>query len=114
MITKVIPGEKMRTEIQLRQIAAGHMLGIRATAAPIRHRVESAISDGNEVVLNFNGVEATQSFVDEVIGALILRRGPSVLDRLVFQGCSDTVRAIVRFVAADRADQFAKRALSVH
>lgn len=104
----------MRTEIQLRHIAAGQMLGIRATATPIRHRVESAILEGKEVVLNFNGVEATQSFVDEVVGALILRQGPSVLDRLVFLGCSDNVRAIVRFVAADRVDQFSKRALCVH
>lgn len=99
----------MRTEVRLQPLASGRMVGIRSQATPLRYEVENAISAGREVVLNFEGVEATQSFVDEIVGALILRRGPQVLDRLIFQGCSDSVRAIVRFVAADRSDQFARQ-----
>jgi hypothetical protein len=37
---------------------------------------------------------------------LILRDGPEVLQRIVFKNCSDDTRAIIEFVATDRADQF--------
>lgn len=59
-------------------------------------------------MFDFSGVEATQSFVDELIGTLILKRGPDVLGQVVFKSCSDDVRAIIEFVAADRADQYRK------
>lgn len=98
----------MRTEIVLQPVASGRMVGMRSNAVPLRKQVELAISGGKDVAINFQGVEATQSFVDELVGALILKHGPGVLSRVVFQNCSDSVRAIVRFVAADRADQFAR------
>lgn len=41
-------------------------------------------------------------------GTLILRHGPDVLGQIVFKSCSEQVRAIVEFVAADRADQYFK------
>jgi hypothetical protein len=41
-------------------------------------------------------------------GTDILKRGPDVLDQMVFKSCSDDVRAIIEFVAADRADQYLK------
>ena len=61
---------------------------------------------GQEVIVNFTGVEVTQSFVDELLGALILRDGPEVMQRLILRGCSEQTRGIVRFVAADRTQQF--------
>lgn len=98
----------MRTQIILNQYARGHMVGTRYTATPLRDEAEKALARGCEVVLDFSGVEATQSFVDELVGGLILRRGPDVLDHLIFRSCSDDVRAIIEFVAADRCDQYLK------
>lgn len=88
--------------------AKGYAKHTRTTAATLREQVEIALGQGNEVVFDFSGVEATQSFVDELIGALILRQGPDILNRLIFKSCSDDVRAVTEFVAADRCDQYIK------
>ena len=78
-------------------------------AAPLREKLEVALAQqGTEVVLDFTGITATQSFVDELVGVLVLRHGPDVLARIIFKGCSDDVQAIIEFVAADRCDQFIK------
>lgn len=90
------------------------MLGQRESATSVRRRIEQAISHGDEVVVNFDGISATQSFVDELVGALILRAGPSVLDHLAFRNCTADVKAIVKFVAADRADQYLKCSTARH
>lgn len=68
-----------------------------------------ALAGGAEVVLDFSGVEATQSFIDGLVGTLILQHGPDVLGRMVFKSCSEDVRAILEFVAADRCDQYLKQ-----
>jgi len=98
----------MRTQISLIQHAHGRLIGARETAVPLRLPVEQALAVGAEVVFDFSGVEVTQGFVDELIGALILKRGPDVLAQMVFKACSDEVRAIIEFVASDRADQYRK------
>ena len=98
----------MRTAFPLAGLAPGRLVGSRSTAIPLRHEVEEALAHGAEVVFDFSGVEATQSFVDELIGTLILKRGPDVLEQVVFKSCSEDVRAIIEFVAADRADQYRK------
>ncbi len=98
----------MRSYIPLTQYARGHLVGARATAMPLREQVEEALAQGAEVLFDFAAVEATQSFIDELVGVLILRHGPNVLDRLIFKSCSDDVRAIIEFVAADRCDQYIK------
>ena len=82
------------------------MIGMRSSAVPIRHSIESALRDGQDVVVNFTGVEVTQSFVDELLGALILRDGPQIMQRLILKGCSEQTRGIVKFVATDRSEQF--------
>ncbi|MBU3694074.1 MAG: DUF4325 domain-containing protein [Rhodocyclaceae bacterium] len=96
----------MRSHIALTQFARGHLVGARSTAMPLREQVEEVLAQGAEIVFDFASVEVTQSFIDELIGVLILRHGPDVLDRLVFKSCSDDVRAIIEFVAADRCDQY--------
>jgi hypothetical protein len=98
----------MRTEIHLQPLAKGRLVGMRSTASPLRAEVEQAISLGADVVLDFGGLDATQSFVDELVGMAILRHGPDILGRMEFKNCTESVRAIVRFVAADRADQYCK------
>lgn len=92
--------------ISLQDFAKSKTIGIRALAVPIRHDAEEALQQGQDVVFDFSGVGVTQSFVDELIGAVILREGPSVLSKMVFKGCSDDVRTILRFVTADRSEQF--------
>ena len=96
----------LQTHISLKPLSTGRMVGMRAKATPVRQQIEAAICSGEEVALDFGGMEATQSFIDELVGVLVLKHGPSVLDKLIFQRCSSNVRAIVKFVAADRADQF--------
>lgn len=98
----------MRSHIPLQPYARGHLVGARATAAPLREQVEEALVQGSEVVFDFAAVEVTQSFIDELVGVLILRHGPEILGRLIFKACSDDVRAIIEFVAADRCDQYIK------
>lgn len=86
----------------------GAMLGSRATAQPYRERLETAWKSGAHVVLDFDGHDATQGFVDELVGLLVLRHGRTVISRIEFRGCTSTVQEIVRFVLADRAAQYAQ------
>lgn len=97
----------MNIQILLSQYAHGHLVGSRFAATPLREQLEVAlVQQGAEVILDFSDIAATQSFIDELVGALVLRHGPDILARIVFKGCSDDVRAIIEFVAADRCDQF--------
>lgn len=98
----------MRAQISLTQHAQGRVIGARETAVPLRLRVEEALACGADVVFDFSGVEVTQGFVDELIGVQILKHGPNVLAQMVFNSCSEDTRAIIEFVAADRADQYRK------
>jgi len=98
----------MRTQLPLSSYVKGHLAGTRTSATSLRHRVEPVLARGGDVVLDFAGVEVTQSFVDELVGYLILSRGPDVLQQIVFKRCSENVRAIIEFVATDRCDQYVK------
>ena len=99
----------MRTNISLTEYAHGHLVGARYTAAQLREQVEADLARGFEVAFDFSGVEATQSFIDELVGALILRYSPDILSRLIFKSCSDDVQAIIEFVVTDRCDQYIKQ-----
>ncbi len=96
----------MITQIVLQRYAKGSMIGMRSTATPIRQLIERGLSEGHDIAINFTGVEVTQSFVDELLGAIILRRGPQVMRHVILRGCSDTTKSIIKFVTHDRADQF--------
>lgn len=98
----------IRSSVLLHAYAHGRLVGTRLSAAPIRDRIEVALAQAAEVMLDFSGIEATQSFIDGLVGVLILQHGPDVLERLVFKSCSDDVKAILQFVAADRCDQYLK------
>jgi hypothetical protein len=61
--------------------------------------IEPALAAGDEVALDFSGVElATQSFIHALISAVIRASGPDILDRIVFANCSPTVRRVVEIV----------------
>lgn len=97
-----------RANVQLGPLASGRLAGVRAMAVSTRQRAEEILAGGQEVVFDFAGIEVTQSFVDELVGHLILRDGPDLLDRIIFKNCSSDTRAIIEFVVADRADQYLK------
>jgi hypothetical protein len=80
----------------------------RDRAASVREELDMKIADGFSVELNFEGVEATQSFIDELIGIVVLERGVEVLGKLTFRKCSSDMKAIINFVVSDRALQHAK------
>lgn len=93
-------------QIALQQHALGSMIGMRSSAFPIRLKIEQALVARQEIVIDFTGVAVTQSFIDELLGALVLRGGPSVMERIILKGCSEETRGIIRFVVSDRAQQF--------
>ncbi|MFY9261854.1 MAG: STAS-like domain-containing protein [Gallionella sp.] len=99
----------MNNQILLNQYAHGRMVGSRFVATPLRDQLEETLAQqSGDVSLDFSGIMVTQSFVDELIGVLLLKHGEDILKRLVFKGCSADVRAIIEFVATDRCDQYVK------
>ena len=94
--------------VSLSEDAGSRFIGSRKRAEPLRERAERALNEGQEIVFDFSSVQVTQSFIDELVGVLILKHGPDVLNSLVFKSCSDDTRAIIEFVATDRCDQFIK------
>ena len=104
----------MLTELYLHPKAVGPTtkhpsFGSRPNAVPLRKQIESALDAGEDVTIDFSGVEATQSYVDELIGVLVLRRGAETLSKLSFRGCSNDLKAIIRFVVSDRSLQRLKQ-----
>jgi hypothetical protein len=97
----------MRTSMFLKEKSTDQrFFGTRFSARALREELDLLLANGNEVVLDFAGVEATQSFIDELIGYLILRHGHDLLPRLIFKSCSDELKTIIQFVISDRLDQF--------
>jgi hypothetical protein len=84
------------------------MLGTRDVAVPLRKAVEEALDRGeSSVCVDFADVLVSHSFMDEFLGGLILRHGPSVLDRVVLRNCAAEVKAAVRFVVSVRSGHYA-------
>jgi hypothetical protein len=85
-----------------------HILGTREAATPLRMQVEEALGASTEpVAIDFQGLLVTQSFMDEFLGMLILRHGPSILDRISLLNCHEDVQVVARLVAEIRSRDFA-------
>ena len=70
--------------------------------------VEPALEAGDEVTLDFAGVDlSTQSFVHALISSVIRRHGSDVLDRIVFANCTEAVRGVVEIVVEYSQDNVA-------
>lgn len=96
----------MQTQmISLARSSTIRTLGMRASATPYRKEIETSLDNGMDVSIDFSGNEATQSFVDELVGALVLKRGRAILSRISFKNCPDDVKAIIKFVISDRVHQ---------
>ena len=83
-------------------------IGSRLRARSVREQVEVLLGNDGDVVIDFQGVGISQSFADELVGVLLLYKGPDILNRLVFKSCSDSVKAAIEFVVADRYDEFVR------
>lgn len=97
----------MNAHVRLDRNDGVRTFGIRATAVPYREQIERALKETQSVIIDFGGYEATQSFVDELVGSLMLRHGREVIAKLMFENCSPDVKGIIRFVVRDRAGQLA-------
>ena len=88
--------------------------GSRERALKIRDDLKAMIEEAGSATVDFANVHPTQSFVDELIGVLILEHGPEILDKLRFANCSRDVQAILHFVANDRIQDHQRRAQETH
>ena len=88
-----------------KRIAPESFVGARFAALGLRDELEALLARYDEIVIDFSGVEATQSFLDEFIGVLVLENGSAILRRLRFRGCSANMKALLNFVVSDRAHQ---------
>lgn len=81
---------------------AGQVVGSRFRALPIRDQIEELLKSNDRVGLDFAETSPTQSFVDEVVGVLVLERGAAILKQLVFLNCDEDAKSILHFVVSDR------------
>lgn len=100
----------MQTAFNIAERAKANFMGTRHAARELRQELEKLLAHTQEVVLDFSGmISATQSFVDELVGVLILDHGPEVTNRLIFKGCSDDIKALLRFVVTTRTEDHQKK-----
>jgi hypothetical protein len=88
-------------------------LGSRYAARPYRHAVSSCLTYEAEVCIDFGGVAVGTSFIDELVGGLIVAHGSRIVDRLVFENCDPNTRGLLQFVVATRLAEQARVAASV-
>ncbi|URD45484.1 STAS-like domain-containing protein (plasmid) [Pseudomonas sp. BYT-5] len=102
----------MQTQIRLKKDSSIRTYGMRASAIPYREKIELSLNAGEDVVIDFAGTDVTQSFVDELIGALILKNGRDIISHLAFENCTSDVKGIIKFVVRDRLIQMQKQAVA--
>jgi hypothetical protein len=94
-------------EITLRE-RVGTFAENKDLAREIREKdIKPALSAGEEVVLNFEGVSlATQSFIHAMISDPIRLYGAEVLDTMSFKNCNESVRTLITVVCDYMQDSF--------
>jgi hypothetical protein len=98
----------MKKSIQLAATTGLRVLGTRYLARRIRQSLSDDVVQSSGVEIDFTGTEVTQSFVDELLGPLLLRHGEKVLETVVFRGCSENARAVIMFVISGRLSDYEK------
>ena len=85
-------------------------------ALELRKAVENRILDGEKrIELDFSGVRnTTQSWMNAFIGNLVLIYGQELANRVVFKGCNDTLKALIRFVYGDAMGRRDSHQVSAH
>jgi len=75
----------------------------------LREKHETLLASTSElnIDLSFSGTKSTTpSFIDELVGVLVLRHGPDIVWRLIFKGCAESIKDIWSFVVVSRTDDF--------
>jgi len=80
----------------------GRLLGSRQVAMTIRDELEGLMASSDSVEIDFQNTNPTQSFVDELIGVLVLEYGRAVLSKIIFKNCSADTKTILHLVVSDR------------
>lgn len=78
----------------------GDFAGDKDVARDVREKDLLPVLDGNEdIIIDFKGVTgATQSFIHALISEAMRKHGASVLDRIFFKNCNESVREIITIV----------------
>jgi len=64
-----------------------------------KEQIIPTLEKGNEVILDFVGIDATtQSFVHALISDVIRIFGSEILDKISFKNCNVTVKKIIEIV----------------
>lgn len=104
------PGGTMQAAFSILEHTHEQFLGSRFRARELREELEQLLARADEVVLDFTGMKSiTQSFVDELVGVLVLQHGPDVVQRLVFRSCSEDIKEILSFVVSSRSEDFLRK-----
>jgi hypothetical protein len=90
------------TEVRISTFSPLKVLGTRFAAKRIREAIECLLGGRQPVVVDFTGVDVTQSFIDELIGPIFLRKGSAALEQLCFKGCSANAQSVISFVITNR------------
>jgi hypothetical protein len=96
----------MSTIFSVSEQSHTHFLGTRYSGRQLRAPLEDILSKSDNIAIDFSGIHVTQSFIDELIGTLILKYGPDLLTHLSFKGCSEDVKAIINFVVTTRINDY--------
>lgn len=82
--------------------ASSNFLGTRYKGREIRLDLESLLKTDDQIIIDFKDIEFTQSFIDELLGVLVVTSGSEILDKFIFKGCSDNSKEIIKFVIGER------------
>jgi hypothetical protein len=64
-----------------------------------KEQIVPALKKGEEITLDFAGVDATtQSFIHALISDVIRIFGSEILDKISFKNCNETVKKIIEIV----------------
>lgn len=62
-------------------------------------KINPALNEGKDIVLDFQGVEATtQSFIHALISEVLRQHGSEVLEKISFKSCTPAVQKIIEIV----------------
>lgn len=105
----------MGAKLSIAQHSPLRFFGTRFIGQQMRGELEALLDQNQNLEVDFTGLNATQSFIDEMIGVLVLRYGPAILQRLSFKGCNEDIQTILHFVVSSRlADHKASKQASTH
>lgn len=86
---------------------SGDFAGDKDAAASVRDiYIRPALARGEQIVVDFSGVDlATQSFIHALVAGIV-REDPASLDLISFKNCNDSVRSIIEIVVEYAQDEF--------